>query len=250
MTNSNLATNVAPNSKDLESKFKLKLESFSDFAVQYGLKIAPYSEITWPKFRSLNGLLQLQAYESFKAYYDLCLEASASGIPLNDDRTVAWWAVQKFGLRPCSDFFDKLQPGDVLELYDTGFVQLYRNWAFFQISSYSMADLFVYPWPDLYVRDEEVMKSLMAYSSMVLSGEHRATITCSAPRHIVIESLSADKNVLDMQVKYTSPLFDSEGNIAAFFVTSSVYKIGTKEQEERVANTEKPEASVAILTLA
>jgi hypothetical protein len=228
MANSKTFSQFHPKPEDLESKFKRKLEAFSNFAVQFGLKIEPFSDITWPKFRSLSGPLQQQAFESFVAYSDLCVAAAESGVAINDDRSLAWWAVQKFGLRPCSDFFDKLTGDDVLELYDCNLVQLYRNWAFFQISSYSMGDLFVFPWPHLYKRDEAVMENLLFYAKAVLSGEHRSTIECVSPRHIVVESLSAEQNVLDMMVKYASPLFDSGGNIAAFFVISSVRKVGNR----------------------
>lgn len=238
MKTSNLAHAKQTNStlndsqtEDLESKFKLGLTKFAAFAANYGLTIEPYSEITWTKFRSISGPMQQDAYDKFNAYSELCVAAADCGITINDDRSLAWWAIQKFGLRPCSDFFDKLTKDNVLELYNRDFVQIYRNWAFFQISSYSMGDLFVYPWPELYVREPEVTQNLIDYASMALSGSHKHTVACTSPRHIVVESLSAGKNILDMELNYVSPLFDQRGAIAAFFAVSSVTKVGKKEAD-------------------
>lgn len=215
--------------KDLESKFKHKLINFSAFAAQHGLLIDADSDLTWPKFRSLSGSIQQDCYNKFTSYQELCVAAVKSGIAFNDDRSLAWWAVQKFGFRPCSDFFGKLSNEHVLEIYNRDFVQIYRNWAFFQISSYSMGDLFVFSWPELYAREPAVTQNLVDYAAMALSGEHKQTIACSSPRHVVIESLSSSQNILDMEMRYVSPLFDSQGGHAAFFAVSTVTKIGKKE---------------------
>ncbi len=212
--------------EELETKFRLSLESFSLFAARFTLEIEPHCEQTWIKFRSLDSVAQQAAYDSFMAYFNLCVAAAESGVAMNDDRSLAWWAVQKFGLRPCSDFFDKLEHDQVLELYNRSFVQIFRNWAFFKISSYSMGDLFVHPWPELYVRDEAVTNNLIAYATHVLSGSQKSTLICESPRHIVTESLSKDRNVLEMEMKFASPLFDQDGQVAAFFAISSVRKIG------------------------
>ncbi len=221
-----------PHSEDLEIKFKAKLKDFSAFAANHGLEIEPDSEITWPQFRSLSGPMQQDCFNKFSSYNDLCVAAAASGIAFNDDRSLVWWAVQKFGLRPCSDFFDKLTHDHVLEIYNCDFVQIYRNWAFFQISSYSMGDLFVFPWPELYVRESEVTQHLITYASQVLSGTVHHTMATPSPRHIVTEALSSGKNILDMELKYASPLYDAQGAVAAFFAVSAVTKIGKQELGE------------------
>ncbi|MES3037189.1 MAG: hypothetical protein V4736_04705 [Bdellovibrionota bacterium] len=213
---------------NLEMKFRGLLKEFCSFATQFGYNIEPYREGTWVKFRTLPTAVQKDCFNRFSTYYNLCMMAAKSDISFNDDRSLAWWAMKEYGFRPSSDFFDKLEKEDLLEIYNAQGIQIYRNWAFFQVSGYSMGDLFVFPWNELYIRDQEINDSLFAHASRGLAADCRSTFMCSVPRHLCVEALSPSQNICDVQMKFIAPLFDKSDSPVAFVITSFTEKVGQK----------------------
>ncbi len=217
-----------PSEDNLESIFKTGLIAFCGMAHSLGITITPYCRETWEKFRSLPEALKRDAYQKFSTYYRVCVSATKAGIRLEDDRQLSWWVLKELKMRPCSDFFDKLEPDDILEIYNAEGIQIHRNWAFFYISGYTLGDLFVYPWVELYQRDPGPVEHLMTQAAKCLSGEVRTTIPYGIGKHRIEELLSPTKNLMDITFKYLSPLFDESGEPVAFFITSTVERISSQ----------------------
>jgi PAS domain-containing protein len=213
--------------EDLERIFKSGLISFCEMAHSLGIQITPYREDTWEKFRTLPTTLKKDAFRKFSSYSHVCISASKAGFRLDDDRQLTWWVLKELKLRPCSDFFDKLEVDDVLEIYNADGIQIHRNWAFFYISGYTLGDLFIYPWVELYQRDAGPIEHLMNQAAKCLSGEVRSTFPYGIGQHRIQELLSPTKNVMDISFKYLSPLFNEAGKPVAFFITSRVEKISS-----------------------
>ncbi len=215
-----------PKDNDIELQFKLALIKFSEFVKKFNLELHPYSDHTWIKFRCLSSTAQKSSFEKFLIYSSLCLSADESGADLTDDRALTWWALRQFKLRPCSDFFDKVTEEDVVELYNAEGIQIYRNWAFFEISGYSIGDLFVYSWDELYSRDSSVANLMNARVGLILTGSVRETLPWQVPGHKIVESISDQRNISEMNLKYISPVFDSSGAVAGAFSVCAVKRIG------------------------
>ena len=228
MKQSSLALNNDTSNENLEIQFRDKLKSFCEFATRFGYNIEPYRAGTWVKFRTLPITIQKKCFKQFSTYYNLCMMAAQSGISFNDDASLTWWAIREYGLRPCSDFFDKLAKDDLLEIYNLHGLQIYRNWNFFQVSGYSMGDLFIYPWNELYIRDQEIIESLFSHAAKALAPDCRSTFTCETKRHLIVEALSPTQNICDVSMKFMSPLFDKTDQNTAFIITSNTKKIGQK----------------------
>lgn len=224
--------------ENIEVKFRGMLKEFCEFATKFGYHIEPYRAATWVKFRTLPITSQKDTFEKFCTYYNLCMMAGQSGISFSDDASLAWWALKEFGFRPCSDFFNKLEKDDAIEIYNQEGTQIYRNWSFFRFSGYSMGDLFIYHWNELYSRDQEVVDSLFSHAAKVLSPESRSTFECSTKRHVMVETISPTQNICDVHFKYISPLFDKSDNTVAFVITSSTKKIGQKVDQPLAPESE------------
>lgn len=80
-------------------------------------------------------------------------------------------AISAFGLRAIDEsVFEKIDEGDIVEIYrDTG-VQLYRNVVFVNLCSYNLLDLAVHSWDELFEKPAVVIDAIHDRIQKVLSG--------------------------------------------------------------------------------
>lgn len=74
------------------------------------------------------------------------------------------------GLRaPSDDFLDRIQDGDLIEIYDINCTQIYRSWSLFNVCSYTLPELLVYSFDVLYERPSWILGRLMELVPQALS---------------------------------------------------------------------------------
>jgi PAS domain-containing protein len=221
-----LATDSSTMLNDIEARFRKALKSFSLTIKDYGFNIQPYSELTWKRFGVLSSSQQLTAFEKFETYQRICASAKAD-FEREDDRSITWAVLSAFGFKVCSDFFDKLEKDDILEVYNPEGIQIHRNWNFFEISGYTLGDVFVYPWNELYIRTPDDAEQVRKYCASVLSGEVRSTVAYVGPEHPLQEAFSDAKYKMTIHFKYFSPVF-TDGAVSGFICTSRVEHVSEK----------------------
>lgn len=80
-------------------------------------------------------------------------------------------AISEFGLRAIDNsVFEKIDDGDIVEIYSETGVQLYRNVVFVKICSYSLLDLAVNSWDELFEKPAAVVGEIHDRIKKVLSG--------------------------------------------------------------------------------
>lgn len=212
-----------------ENEFRENLEKFVVFARKWGFELTAHSELTWKKFRSLSSVLQKEINESFRSYFNICLTASNEGIGLDDDRALVWYAIKYLCLRPSSDLFDKLSKGDIIEVYNTENIQIFRNIRFFEITSYTLGDIFTHPWTELYEREKESESNILHEVIKVFKGETNYTKSIiHIKRHEILEAFSQGGNVILAQFKYVSPIYKKNSNEVVAILGSSEAKVVNK----------------------
>jgi PAS domain-containing protein len=217
--------------EEMERELKQALIRFCKLAKKFGRELQPYREETWVKFRSLAPAIQSAVFEKFMTYHLLCEKAAGEGIDIADDRSLIWWAIRDFGLRPPSNLFDTIVQGDILEIYNSEGIQIFRNWAFFEFSGYSIGDIFVYTWDELYLRDKQIIADVTTKVEQLLTGQIKQAILSGVPSHRIIERFSPRRKVMELTMKYFSPLYKMD-EVAAFTVTSNVVKLGEMHDVE------------------
>ncbi|MEQ1875378.1 MAG: hypothetical protein ABL958_01950 [Bdellovibrionia bacterium] len=214
-----------------ERDFKGQLEDLCALAGREGIRIRPHSEKSWAKFLELDSERQLDAVANFELYRSVCAAAIDDGRALTDDVSLLWHVIKKMELRPRSDLFDKLSADDVIEIYDASFIQIFRNFKFFDICSYSLADIFMYEWRDLYIREPAVTARMAQQGIAVFSGQVQGTVPVNVDDHFLEEAFGPLKLKMKMRAKYFSPLYNKQNEVAAVVATSCVDVIGTKAAE-------------------
>lgn len=150
-------------------------------------------------------------------------------------RALSFW-----GLEGKGDFLNNISDTDVIELYDKSAVQLYRSLNFFKTSSYSLEDLIVNEWFNLWERPKYVMDSLLSTMSDLLSGEVALT-KFDTPEHLIKEVFQDEEHkkyqrLLKVKLSLGIPLcIIGTNHIDGFLVASSCEVCAEGHQTNSVA---------------
>lgn len=130
-------------------------------------------------------------------------------------------ALGAFGLKALDDgFFDLVKDEDVVEVYSPEGVQLYRNVRFCKICSYSLLDLAVNSWADLYEKPATMASRTQEAVNRVLVSDK--TIPYDMPSFVQREKFiySNVRRAFLVTPKFLSPLRDElSGRIGGFLST-------------------------------
>lgn len=103
------------------------------------------------------------------------------------ERSYVEQALKMYNLEADGDFWSKLKKDDVIEVYSSENIQLFRTFNFFKISSYSLLDLLTNEWYHLWERPSFVLEALIQASVDMMEGKIRQATQINAARHILKE---------------------------------------------------------------
>lgn len=122
------------------------------------------------------------------------------------DEQFIWNAFKKFNVFSGENFFEKYSPGDVVEFYDNSGIQVFRNYSFFDICSYSLEEIFARPWTDLYQRDSKIMRGINDTAIGIFSNKITKPVDNSVPEHDLVELESERRHRIRIKIKSFIPL--------------------------------------------
>lgn len=105
----------------------------------------------------------------------------------HSERCYVEQALKMYELDVEDDFWKKLTKDDVIEVYSTENIQLFRTFNFFKISSYSLLDLLTNEWFQLWERPSFVMDTIVEAVEELVEGRLKTTTPVKFARHIVKE---------------------------------------------------------------
>jgi hypothetical protein len=196
---------AASDSTDSEVEFKILTERFCALAEPYGYNIRPYLAADLPLFHVLDKERQKIILGHFRDYVEVASAISASGQDIADTPLFVLRMIKRLGIEVSSDLFDKMTSESIVEIYDLRNIQIFRNLNFFAISSYTLEELLVREWWQLYAREDLINREIFLWASRVLKGETKNTVSPSIPRHTLIEKESLCKFEMYVDIDYFSP---------------------------------------------
>jgi hypothetical protein len=140
---------------EFDDRFKKLTSTISRFLAHEGVFLAAYTE-GLPHFSMLSMNEKKSVTDHLQFYHDLCSEQINEGYTLKDNPSFAWRAMSKLGLTPRSDLFSHLTNEHIVQIYSANNVQLFSNFRFFEICSYTLEELFSLEWWVLYERDPKI----------------------------------------------------------------------------------------------
>lgn len=189
----------------LVDEFRILTEDICAMLATGGLKRRPYKP-GLPYFRKLSPERKDHVFRNLDFYRTLCSEHINEGYKIQDSKSFTWRALNKLNLVPPSDMFDKLLDEDIVEIYSSESIQLFRNFRFFEVCSYSLEELCCIEWWHLFDRDQEEAKNMVAEIGRLLKGEIRGGFAPDVRPHVTSETQSEEKLVMDYEMRWIAPL--------------------------------------------
>jgi hypothetical protein len=200
--------------------FFRELRCFAELINQSSRKeMMPLTESGIKKFNSLPTAKKQAIKTDFSVYSNLIY--SASKYDLRDEERLLGHAGRRLGLIFSENLFDYIQSGDIIEIYNMEFKQIYRNLALFDICSYSLIELLSYEFYELYERSAQV-------NDFIIKGVHELLNRPFSldpipldhiPRHLMREKFSVEKVTSHIEFKWLFPIYKWPNEFAGVLCT-------------------------------
>lgn len=189
--------------------FLESLESFSELVVAFEYKVKPYSEESLKHFLGLELAKQEQIISNFDEYHNFFRAAFEQNINLRDDCRLLKTFTDRLGLIFGDDVFSTIRDGDVIEVYTSSLIQIYRNLAFMNLSTYTLLDLLSYEFYELFNRSETVNKYIFEAANTLSNRDYALTAydMSHVPHHLVQERFSQEKLSIFVKFNRIYPLY-------------------------------------------
>lgn len=185
------------------------LESYADLLYYKGHAVQPYSQTSIRKLLSLNEEQRRQFNARLQRFNTMMSGALDVEVAHKDDRYFIELCAKRMGLIFDKGVYDILKPGDVVEIYNVDLIQVFRNFAFFDVCSYTLLDLMNYEFFELYDRSQLINHYILeATSSIGKRGFDLSPVSLQhVPRHLLQEKFSQDKLTSMVQFKWMYPVY-------------------------------------------
>ena len=145
-------------------------------------------------------------YERLKFFYDVCVHAAGDSNAV-DGKRLLWSAIQMLGVRPTSDLMDRIRPGDFIEIYDRNNIQVFRDFEFCRLITYTLDQVLTHTWDELYERTADLNAKIFAAVERLFT-EAQTITDLGIPTHVCNERMSGSGRSYEVTMKFFSPLFE------------------------------------------
>ncbi len=188
-------------------KFRQLASEIAALGTKFEISIVPYRNFELLHFSKLNLDIQSKILQSLQVYFNIYSSTLAEGSLPSDAARIIWNALAELGFKPTSDVFSYIEDGNIIEIHDDSFVQIFRSINFFKFCSYSLEELYCHQMTDLYERDLQLESNLMGLVAKLYRGEIKATTMTGLKAHIIQEKKSESKLRVKALIKYIAPLY-------------------------------------------
>ena len=212
-----LETNSSPKGVSTQVQRVLAtLENYAELLQERGHNVKPYTE------RAVNKLLTLSATEMIRftarmEYFSiLMMDVKTTG----DDKKFLKLCAERLGLIFDKNVYDTLNPGDVIEIYNTDLIQVFRNFEFFDVCSYTLLDLLSNEFYELYERGQLINQGLFNAISTLNSRPFNLEPIdlMDLPQHLLQEKFSTDQLRSMVRFKAMYPVYTWPQNFFGYLV--------------------------------
>lgn len=209
-----------------ETEFKILSDDIVRWFAGCDLSMRGYHDPALVHYSALSDERKTAALERLRVYHQSLASMENAGHAIDNSSRSLWHALKTLGFTPDSEIFSKFENDDVIEVYDSNGTQMWRNFNYMKICSYTLEELLCHDWPTLYWRDEKLTENLVKLMVDTVSSGTRGPNFIDVDYHLVEECFSVEKFRLKVRHDYICPLFRTGGYCDGFIVTSKVDIIG------------------------
>jgi hypothetical protein len=219
-----LAANFS--SSDRTHQFRLIADRICSLVSSHSVRLVAYNSPELPLYSALPPSKQAEILDQLKVFQRTIEVTLSNGDSLENVGRSVWHALSTLGFVPPSDIFSKIGNDDVVEIYDLQNIQLWRNFNFLKICSYTIEEMYSVDWPSRYSRDPAMNSECIAKVTSLLTGETPDVYYAGIREHVLEETLSAERLVLQASHDWFARLKNQRGELTAWLVTSKVKIFG------------------------
>lgn len=127
-----------------------------------------------------------------------------------------------------SNFMTQINPGDVIEVANKDYIQVYRSYSCFTLCNYSILELTTYPWFELYERSSLVTKQLCETVEKVLEGRLSYSEWENVPEYTLRELMTEQECIFAMKEKYIVKLVSAITGETYVLTLKTVREVGSE----------------------
>lgn len=169
----------------------------SGFLEEEGMAVRPFAHPTMTYFQQLSATDKELTLNSLRDYLSVCRLVRNSGQSLKNNAVFVEIALRYFGLTPHPEFKKQLAAGQgVVEFYTLAGHQFFRTFSYFEMTSYTLEDIYCRSWNILYERPEELNRQMFEdIERFVIQADPLAVLTVGS--HVIQERLSLERLAVD-----------------------------------------------------
>lgn len=199
------------------------LETYADLLYFKGHSVKPYSQSSIRKLLSFNPDERRQFHARLQRFNTMMTGAIDTKVAHSDDRYFIELSAKRLGLIFDKGVYDILKPGDVVEIYNVDLMQVFRNFAFFDVCSYTLLDLINNEFFELYDRSQLINHYIIEATSTLANRPYDLSPISlqHVPKHLLQEKFSQDKLTSMVQFKWMYPVYTWPQNLFGYLVIQS-----------------------------
>lgn len=152
------------------------------------------------------------------------LVAERSGLDFDDSTHLLKVALKVLGFSVDPVFYKMIDRNDILEVYDSDHVQVFRSFNFFRVCNYNLDDVLAYQWFDLYERDPSVTENLLECVRTHLNGSAHIS-TLPATEHLLKERFSEAQAAFIVKMKKVATIYSGPERKPAYACTGEAWPV-------------------------
>jgi hypothetical protein len=109
-----------------------------------------------------------------------------------------------------------LNKNDIVEIYSSDGVQVFRSFNFFKLCIYPLDQILTYEWHELYRRDESITAGMMEIVRGIFSRQIKGVHFSKFPAHTVEQLCGPDVSQIKSVHRFAAPLAGPSGEVFLF----------------------------------
>ena len=192
-------------------------------------------ESVWTDFAGQPSEQRAATIKSLTEYLDILMyaEAQIRADKEHGEKQLLWHVIKYLGLVPPEDLFDRISQNQFIEIYNNAGIQVYRNLEFCKIVSYSIAEMSVYRWDQLYNRDASITNLIITDAVQRGFSGTRELFKLHIPIHRVAEVFGGRNREFTAEFGHLCPLADKSTKAVTHIL--STCKIIPMDQSKKTA---------------
>lgn len=170
--------------------------------------------------------LIVKAWDDQAAFLEGAVRA---GLKANDEIGMLNYALGKLNLLGDSSLVNEIRPGDIIEIANAEYVQIYRSYSYFAVCNYSLVELSAYPWYELYERSANVTKLLVDAAEGVFTGKVSRVSFEHVPEYTIRELMTEERSAFLLKERFGVRLVSP--------VTGENYALSVKSVKQLATDT-------------